>query len=78
MAPCGDRSVRRAGARHTRINEEMQVLDKDCQPIEGFYAIGDCSGSYFANNYPEYLIGAALGRTLTQGRHVVRRIAGDL
>ena len=60
------------------INEEMQVLDKDCQPIEGFYAIGDCSGSFFANNYPEYLIGVACGRTLTEGRHVIRRIAGDL
>ena len=56
----------------------MQVLTPAAEPIEGLYAIGDCSGSYFANNYPEYLIGAALGRTLTQGRHVVRRIAGDI
>ena len=61
-----------------RINSEMQVLTPAAEPIEGLYAIGDCSGSYFANNYPEYLIGAALGRTLTQGRHVVRRIAGDI
>lgn len=61
-----------------RINEEMQVLNSAAEPIEGLYAIGDCSGSYFANNYPEYLIGAAAGRTLTQGRHVIRRIAGDL
>ena len=61
-----------------RINSEMQVLTPAAEPIEGLYAIGDCSGSYFANNYPEYLISAALGRTLTQGRHVVRRIAGDI
>lgn len=60
------------------INEEMQVLDDAQAPIEGLYAIGDCSGSYFSGNYPEYLIGAALGRTLTQGRHVVRKLAGEI
>ena len=60
------------------INEDCQALDADRNPIEGLYAIGDCSGSFFANNYPEYLIGAACGRTLTEGRHVVRKLAGDL
>ena len=60
------------------INEDCQVLGADCEPIEGLYAVGDCSGSFFANNYPEYLIGVALGRTLTEGRHVVRKLAGDL
>ncbi len=61
-----------------RINEDCQVIDASSKPIEGLYAIGDCSGSYFSGNYPEYLIGAAAGRTLTQGRHVVRLLAGDL
>ena len=60
------------------INEECRVLGADCAPIAGLYAIGDCSGSFFANNYPEYLIGVACGRTVTQGRHVVRKLAGDL
>ena len=60
------------------IDEECRVLGQDCKPIEGLYAIGDCSGSFFANNYPEYLIGVACGRTLTEGRHVVRKLAGDL
>ena len=60
------------------IDEECRVLGQDCEPIEGLYAIGDCSGSFFANNYPEYLIGVACGRTLTEGRHVVRKLAGDL
>ena len=60
------------------INEECQVLTPERTVIEGLYAIGDCSGSFFANNYPEYLIGVACGRTLTQGRHVVRKLAGDL
>lgn len=61
-----------------RINEEMQVLDANAQVIDGLYAIGDCSGSFFSGNYPEYLVGVAVGRTITQGRHVIRRIAGDL
>ena len=60
------------------INEECQVLTPERTVIEGLYAIGDCSGSFFANNYPEYLIGTACGRTLTEGRHVVRKLAGDL
>lgn len=61
-----------------RINEDCQVLDCDAQPIEGLYAVGDCSGSFFGGNYPKYLIGVACGRTLTEGRHVIRKIAGDL
>lgn len=61
-----------------RIDEECRVLDRDAQPIEGLYAVGDCSGSFFSGNYPEYLIGVACGRTLTEGRHVIRKIAGDL
>jgi fumarate reductase flavoprotein subunit len=60
------------------IDENMQVLDTENHPIEGLYAVGDCSGSFFANNYPEYFIGTACGRTLTEGRHVIRELAGDL
>ena len=61
-----------------RINEDMQVLDASTKPIEGLYAAGDCSGSMWANNYPEYIVGCACGRTLTFARHAVRHIAGDL
>lgn len=60
------------------INENMQVLDESKNVIEGLYAAGDCSGSLFSGNYPEYLVGCACGRTLTEGRHAVRFIAGDL
>ena len=58
-----------------RINEEMQVLDVNDQVIEGLYAAGDCSGSLFANNYPEYIVACACGRTVTFGRHVARHVA---
>ena len=50
-----------------RINTKMQVLDTQSNVIEGLYAAGDCSGGFFANNYPEYIVGVAVGRTLTQG-----------
>lgn len=60
------------------INEEMQVLDTDGNVIGGLYAAGDCSGSLFAGTYPEYVVGLACGRSSTQGRHIARRIAGEL
>jgi len=61
-----------------RINEDMQVLDTDNKVIDGLYASGDCSGSIFGNNYPEYIVGCACGRTLTFSRHAVRHIMGDI
>ena len=50
-----------------RINAKMQVLDTEGNPIEGLYSAGDCSGGFFAHNYPEYIVGVAIGRTLTEG-----------
>ena len=58
-----------------RINENMQVLDTNDEVIDGLYAAGDCSGSLFANNYPEYIVACACGRTVTFGRHVAREVA---
>lgn len=61
-----------------RINKNTQVLDKNEQPIEGLYAVGTCSGSYYSGNYPVYLVGNCLGRQMTFGRHAVRFLAGDV
>lgn len=61
-----------------RITKDCQVLDANDSPIEGLYAAGDVSGSFFSGNYPEYIVGCASGRTSTQGRHVARLLAGDL
>ena len=49
-----------------RINTRMKVLDGEGKTIPGLYAAGDCSGGFFAHNYPEYIVGIALGRTLTE------------
>lgn len=61
-----------------RINGDCQVLNAEGSPIEGFYAAGDVSGSFFSGNYPEYIVGVASGRSSVQGRHVARLLAGDL
>ena len=59
-----------------RINTKMQVLDKNGDVIEGLYAAGDCSGGFFAHNYPEYIVGVAVGRTLTEGYLLGDQLAG--
>ena len=58
-----------------RINERMEVLDTLGEPISGLYAAGDCSGSFFAHNYPEYIIGVAVGRSLVEGYVVGEALA---
>ena len=55
----------------------MQVLAADRTPVEGLYAIGDCSGSFFNTNYPEYFPGLAAGRKVTQGRQLMKQISSD-
>lgn len=59
-----------------KIDEHARVIDEAREPIEGLYAVGNCSGSLFAGSYPELLIGSANGRTITFGRHAVLHILG--
>lgn len=61
-----------------KIDEECRVLDSKNEPIEGFYAAGDVSGSFFSGNYPEYIVGVASGRSSVQGRHIARKLAGEI
>ena len=61
-----------------RIDEHMRVLNTERKPIEGLYAVGNCSGSMYAGSYPELFIGNANGRTITQARHAVMHIAGEV
>ncbi|MBS5478458.1 MAG: FMN-binding protein, partial [Coriobacteriia bacterium] len=60
-----------------QINAKMQVLDANFEPVSGLYAIGDCSGGFFDTNYPEYLPGLAAGRSVTEGRQLVKMIAAS-
>ncbi len=71
----------RTGAWHlttldgVRINTDMQVIREDGTVIEGLWAAGDCTGGFFANNYPNLFTGLACGRTMTFGRHAAKIVA---
>ena len=60
------------------INTKMQALDEEQNVIPGLYCIGDVSGSFFANNYPELCPGTACGRTMTFALKAVNTIAETL
>ena len=60
-----------------QINEQFQVLDAAGDPIEGLYALGNDSGSYFADCYPELIVGAAAGRSVTFGYLLGKNLAAE-
>lgn len=49
------------------IDTDFHVLDPEGAPIDGLYAIGNDSGRYFFDCYPELVVGAAAGRSITFG-----------
>lgn len=49
------------------IDASCRVLDTDDAVIEGLYAIGNASGSFFAGNYPRHIPGTSIGRAVTFG-----------
>ena len=57
-----------------RINTNMQVIREDGTPIAGLWATGDCTGGFFANNYPNLFTGLACGRTMTFGRRAAKMV----
>lgn len=55
-----------------KINEKMEVLDAEDEPLPGFYAGGSTSGGWESENYCYELTGHLLGFALNSGR-----IAGE-
>lgn len=49
------------------INGNAQVLDTAGKPIEGLYATGNASGSFYSGNYPRHIPGTSVGRAATFG-----------
>ena len=49
------------------IDTQMRVLDANGDPVPGLYAIGNDSGRFFSDCYPELVVGVAAGRSLTFG-----------
>lgn len=58
-----------------QINTDMQAIDTEGNPIPGLYVVGNDSGGYFANEYPNLVTGMACGRTVTFGRIVGKLLA---
>ncbi|MBN1188835.1 MAG: FAD-dependent oxidoreductase [Dehalococcoidales bacterium] len=50
-----------------RINERMQVLNKNQQPIRGLYAVGSDTGGWSASTYNRYLAGAGASYAINSG-----------
>ncbi len=63
-----------------RINGDMQVVDKDYQPIPGLYAVGHEATGLYGDSYNMEVPGAANGFAHTSGRlaglHVVAALDG--
>ena len=57
------------------INKDLNACDENGDAIPGLYVIGNDSGSYFANEYPNLATGMACGRTVTFGRVIGRALA---
>lgn len=58
-----------------QINTHFNAIDTEGNPIPGLYVIGNDSGGYFANEYPNLATGMACGRTVTFGRLVGLELA---
>lgn len=59
-----------------RVDEKMQVLDDDYQPIPGFYAAGSVTAGWLSNDYcGEFLFGSALSYAMCSGRIAVENAA---
>ncbi|MDR1961284.1 MAG: FAD-dependent oxidoreductase [Gracilibacteraceae bacterium] len=60
------------------INESLEVLDDDLNPIPGLYASGNASGGRYAVDYPVVMNGNSHGTALTFGFLAGEDLAGTL
>lgn len=57
------------------VNEKLQVVDENLQPIEGLYAVGNVAGGLYGVDYPVVISGNSHGRALTWGYVVGEELA---
>jgi uncharacterized protein with FMN-binding domain/succinate dehydrogenase/fumarate reductase flavoprotein subunit len=58
-----------------QVNTHLNAIDTEGKPIPGLYVIGNDSGAFFSNDYPNLVTGMACGRTVTFGRLVGLELA---
>jgi succinate dehydrogenase/fumarate reductase flavoprotein subunit len=56
-------------------DDEQNVLDRDCEPISGLYASGNCCGGRFGFQYTTPVSGISIGMAQTMGMLAGRTIA---
>ena len=61
-----------------RIDENMNALDKNGDPIQGLYVVGNDSGGYYATTYYNLITGSCAGRNMTFARRAAGVIAGKV
>ena len=59
------------------IDTDLRVLDAEGEPVPGLYAVGNDSGRFFADCYPELVVGVAAGRSLTFGYLLGKALAAQ-
>jgi succinate dehydrogenase/fumarate reductase flavoprotein subunit len=59
-----------------RVDNRLQVLDEQEEPLGGLYAVGNVQGDMFAVDYPTIFPGLSHGRCVTFGRLVGLHLAG--
>lgn len=60
------------------INEKLEVLNEEGQPLGGLYAAGNVAGSYYGDDYPLFITGGSHGRAWTFGVLAARSALGKL
>lgn len=76
-------AIKRAPGTHgtmggLKVNDKLEVLDKEGNPITGLYASGNVSGSFYGYDYPLFITGGSNGRALTFGALAARSALGLL
>jgi fumarate reductase flavoprotein subunit len=61
-----------------KINNQMNVLDKERRVIPGLYAAGNVSGSFFTHHYPTTVPGLTHSRAWTFGRLAGSHAASEI
>lgn len=56
------------------VNDRMQVLDHQEEPIDGLYAAGNCAGGFFWGAYPDRVPGLTASHAVTFGRLAGQRV----
>jgi hypothetical protein len=59
------------------VDTQLRVLNREGEPIEGLWAVGNCAGGLYGVDYPVLLNGNSHGRAMTWGKVAAESIMGQ-